>query len=113
MIGIDLALTNRFERVSQDGARRWRFVFSEAEWAVCMQGAKIAHRFAGSFSTKEAVMKALGGDLVGAYRRIEVLRSPTGFPYVTIDGKVRPDVAVSISHDGGFTIAVAVVQRQI
>jgi len=72
--------------------------------------------FAGRWAAKEAVSKVLGLGVRGVgWRDIEILRLPTGAPSVRLHGraKVRAEqlgmsrIAVSISHEGDYAIAIA------
>jgi phosphopantetheinyl transferase (holo-ACP synthase) len=61
--------------------------------------------FAATFAAKEAVMKVLGLTPATAWaRRIEIIRSGTGAPTARAGAH---EIQISISHDGGFVIAVA------
>lgn len=72
--------------------------------------------FAGRWAAKEAVSKVLGLGVRGVgWRDIEIVRLPTGAPSVRLDGraKVRAEqlgmgrIAVSISHEGDYAVAIA------
>ena len=72
--------------------------------------------FAGRWAAKEAVSKVLGLGVRGVgWRDIEILRLPTGAPSVRLHGraKVRAEqlgmsrIAVSISHEGDYAVAIA------
>jgi holo-[acyl-carrier protein] synthase len=72
--------------------------------------------FAGRWAAKEAVSKVLGlgGRGVG-WTEIEILRLPTGAPSVKLHGRAarRAEqmgmgrIAVSISHEGDYAVAIA------
>lgn len=72
--------------------------------------------FAGRWAAKEAVSKVLGLGVRGVgWRDIEVERMPTGQPTIVLHGRAaqRADqlgmarIAVSISHEAEFAVAVA------
>lgn len=72
--------------------------------------------FAGRWAAKEAVSKVLGLGVRGVgWRDIEILRLPTGAPSVRLHGRAarRAEqlgmgrVAVSISHEGDYAVAIA------
>jgi len=96
-----------------DGFRRR--VYTELEWQQC--GASYAS-LAGRFAAKEAVMKALG---VGgmAFRDIEIERTPSGKPEVTLHGRMSrraerigvTTIALSISHSRDNAVAIALAER--
>jgi len=67
-------------------------------------------KLAGRWAAKEAVLKALGGR--GRFPRmslVEVLPGRRGAPRVTLTREPTPEIAVSITHDGGMAMAVAAV----
>jgi holo-[acyl-carrier protein] synthase len=72
--------------------------------------------FAGRWAAKEAVSKVLGLGVRGVgWRDIEIDRLPTGQPSVRLHGRARERaeqlgmsrVAVSISHEDDFAVAIA------
>ena len=74
---------------------------------------------AGLWAAKEAVSKALGTGFVGfALRDIEILTDEDGAPHAYLRGGAQARLAalgalsiwVSISHDGGFAMAVAAAE---
>jgi phosphopantetheinyl transferase len=72
--------------------------------------------FAGRWAAKEAVSKVLGLGVRGVgWRDIEIVRLPTGQPTVRLHGRAKARaeqlgmgrVAVSISHEGEYAVAIA------
>lgn len=72
--------------------------------------------FAGRWAAKEAVSKVLGLGVRGVgWRDIEIARLPTGQPAVRLHGRARTRaeqlgmgrIAVSISHEGDYAVAIA------
>lgn len=72
--------------------------------------------FAGRWAAKEAVSKVLGLGVRGVgWRDIEILRLPTGAPSVRLQGRAKARaeqlgmgrIAVSISHEGDYAVAIA------
>ena len=79
--------------------------------------------FAGRFAAKEAVAKALGtgiGTKGVSFADMEILSDAYGMPCVTLTGKALQvykekkgrSISVSISHDGGFAIAVCHIEYE-
>ena len=75
-----------------------------------------AETFAGRWAAKEAVSKVLGLGVRGiGWRDIEIARLPTGQPAVRLDGRAAARaeqlgmgrIAVSISHEAEFAVAIA------
>jgi len=68
---------------------------------------------AATFAAKEAVSKALGvpGDL--AWHDVEVTRTETGRPIVTVAGAEHAELTwhLSLSHDGGVAVAMVIAER--
>ena len=103
------------------GERFLRRVYTAAETAYAMSGAKKAERLAGRFAVKEALMKALGtGKSNGIlWRDVETLRGRSGKPEVRLHGqavkwaKWRSGgvVHVSITHDGGKAVAFVIIEK--
>ena len=72
--------------------------------------------FAGRWAAKEAVSKVLGLGVRGVgWRDIEIQRLPTGAPAVRLHGRAKSRaeqlgmgrIAVSISHEGEYAVAIA------
>jgi holo-[acyl-carrier protein] synthase len=72
--------------------------------------------FAGRWAAKEAVSKVLGLGVRGVgWRDIEIARLPTGQPAVRLHGRAKSRaeqlgmgrIAVSISHEGEYAVAIA------
>ena len=72
--------------------------------------------FAGRWAAKEAVSKVLGLGVRGVgWRDIEIVRLPTGQPSVRLHGRAASRaeqlgmgrIAVSISHEGDYAVAIA------
>lgn len=110
MLGIDVVdierLRNRLESVPRLEER----LFTKEERIYCRSVFDPAQSFAGTLAAKEAVIKALRlGPLVAWSSRIEIVRMPHGVPHASVrDGHGPPtEVEVSISHDGGVAVAVA------
>lgn len=111
LIGVDIAEVKRFESVSD------RFVetcFTKKERDGFKPKRK-AESMAGSFSAKEAFAKALGTGLRGfSLNEVSVLHEDSGKPFFSFSENVKSllnrmgidRVDVTISHDGGFAIAV-------
>ena len=74
---------------------------------------------AGFWAAKEAIAKALGcgiGSRLG-FHDIHLFKDPRGAPYFTLSAHAQElhpirNSSLSISHDGGFAIAVVVIEMQ-
>ncbi len=115
--GIDAVEINRLDEINP--AIRARFiqrVFTPLEQAQLQNNSEA---LAGVFAAKEAVSKALGTGIGKVHwQDIEIIHALTGEPEVHLHGtalKVASALnlsewAVSITHDGGMAMAVAVAQ---
>ena len=120
-IGIDLIEVSRIEAsYERFGERFLNRVLLPSEIAYCLThrspGPFLAARFAG----KEAVSKAFGTG-IGAqlgWHDIEILRKPSGEPYVVLRGKGEVllkernarAVLISLSHTQAHATAVAILE---
>ena len=114
-VGVDLVEIRRVAGLAERYGRRFTGrVFTPAEETECGDRPE---SLAARWAAKEAVVKALGTGFgpVG-FRDIELLREGTGQPELRLNGKARAlaearglfSWAVSVSHDGGYAIALVV-----
>ncbi|MBI4231015.1 MAG: holo-ACP synthase [Planctomycetes bacterium] len=131
-IGTDLVEIGRIERaLARRGSRFLGRLLTPAERkAIAGRGAakrRVAERVGGRFAAKEAVLKLLGTGWGGGlgWRDVEILDTPgalrggeprSGEPRVRLSAKAARrartrgvrGVALSISHEANFALAVAV-----
>jgi len=113
-LGIDIVKVDRIAAaITRFGQRFADRVLTPREQRYVRQRPET---FAGRWAAKEAVSKVLGLGVRGVgWRDIEVERLPTGQPNIILHGRAaqRADqlgmgrVAVSISHESDFAVAVA------
>ena len=113
-LGIDIIKVDRIRAaIERFGDRFWRRVLTEGEHRYVRNRPE---NFAGRWAAKEAVSKVLGLGVRGVgWRDIEIVRLPTGQPTVKLGGRaaVRAEqlgmgrIAVSISHEGDYAVAIA------
>ena len=110
MIGIDIVKISRIEQLLHKHPKNaLRRFLSEEEIALC----KSTQSIAGFFAAKEAVAKALGcgiGNKCG-FKNIKIYKDANNAPYFTLDKSLIEEYKIqksslSITHDGGFAIAV-------
>lgn len=116
-IGNDIIEVDRLEKaVDRHGHHLINKIFSEKEQDYCLKFSNPFERFAGRFSAKEAVAKALGtgiGKEVN-WKEIEIINDErTGKPFVNLSEKVKlkfnnPKILVSLSHTSKYASAVAI-----
>lgn len=113
MIGIDLVSISRIEAFMKRFGQRGLEKFLAQSEIELVKSPKTA---AGFWAVKEAVSKALGcgigGDL--AFHDILITKTEKNAPRVTLSPQATAhhnvnDIAVSITHDAGLAIAVALI----
>ena len=121
-IGTDLAQIVRLEEAhGRRGQRMLDRLFTAGEQAYCDRRPKTRFtHYAGRFAVKEAVMKALGTGWRRGVRWVdlEVSRQPGQAPELVLHGRsaelaAEQNIArihISISHDAGLAMAVAVAE---
>jgi len=108
----------RVERVAKITPAARARIFTAEESATCeATPARRDERYAARFAAKEAVLKALGTGLSHGMRwhDVEVVQDASGAPGVCLHGQAKivaekkggAHVLLSLSHDGGFAIAMA------
>jgi len=113
-LGIDIIRVDRIGRsIARFGSRFSNRVLTPAEQRYVRDRPET---FAGRWAAKEAVSKVLGLGVRGiGWRDIEIERLPTGQPAVRLHGRaaIRADqlgmdrIAVSISHESEYAVAIA------
>jgi holo-[acyl-carrier protein] synthase len=108
VVGIDVVDIERLRAVMARSPRTSQRLFTAAERAYCEARPDPIVHFAGTLAAKEAVIKALAlGALPVWAGRIEIVRD-AGAPRVQVTGADASGVNISISHDAGVAVAVAV-----
>ena len=113
-LGIDIVKVDRIrEALARFGPRFSGRVLTAAEASYVRERPET---FAGRWAAKEAVSKVLGLGVRGVgWRDIEIARLPTGQPQVRLSGRAlaraeqlgMTRVAVSISHERDYAVAIA------
>jgi holo-[acyl-carrier protein] synthase len=113
-LGIDIIKVDRIAHtIERFGERFSRRVLTDAERRYVRNRPE---NFAGRWAAKEAVSKVLGLGVRGVgWTEIEIERLPTGQPNVRLNGRAarRAEqlgmgrIAVSISHEAEYAVAVA------
>jgi holo-[acyl-carrier protein] synthase len=111
MVGVDIVDIERLRAMLDDTPGLERRLFTEAERFYCRARRDPVTHLAGTLAAKEAVIKVLRlGPLTAWARRIEIVRDDSGVPSAHVrrgPAPVSEIVTVSISHDGGVAVAVA------
>jgi len=116
--GIDIVEISRMENMICKHERSLNRFFTAQELAYCFErGMARASSLAGIFAAKEAFFKIMGtGFRRGKWTDVEIIHDEWGAPIYNITGEYATWAAerftampaLSISHDGGYAIAMAV-----
>ena len=110
VVGVDVTVVDRIAGALRRNPRFAQRIYTDAEQRYA---AAKPERWASRWAAKEAVKKLYGsmGERMPAYKDIEVVRRRGGAPLVHVRGEPT-DIALSLTHDGGLAIAVAVSRGQ-
>ena len=104
-VGIDIIKIARVEKaVRKYGIHGLRVFMSDVE---IKHSSMAAQSIAGQWAAKEAVIKAIGYWI--PFTSIEVLKTELGSPYVMINKEAADHITISITHDGDYAVAVAIL----
>lgn len=121
-VGLDLVAVSSIEQSlrAAHGDHYLKRVYTEREVSDCRTATGVdPERLAGRFAAKEATIKVLALDDEGlSFRSIEVRREPSGRVYLELSGRAAElaagagviDLALSLTHEGGFAAAVVVAE---
>ena len=120
-VGIDLVSVAAVEEAVDAHAERYlERIYTERELDDCAHPLGVdAERLAGRFAAKEAVLKVLRPDDEAVpWRTIDVRRHRSGWVDLELSGRAAAlareagvgDMAVSITHEGGYASAVVVAE---
>ena len=117
MIGVDIVEIARIQNLDAESFANKILCQREREYLDAKL--KKAETLAGFFAAKEAVAKALGCGFTKdvTYKDIEVLHDENGAPICKLHGKAITllqhkgnEIYISISHDGGYAVAAAIIK---
>ncbi len=116
MIGIDITVISRVEKMYEKfGEKALKRFLSKKEIALVKRPAS----YAGFWALKEAASKAIGTGIGKdcSFHDIKITKLKTGQPQIKYNKKIRKkynihSTSVSITHDGGFAIAVVVNKQK-
>jgi holo-[acyl-carrier protein] synthase len=115
-IGNDILEIERIRgSISRHGQHFLNRIFTQKEQDYCYKFQDPIPHFAGRFSAKEAIAKALGTGFGPhlAWHDIEIINDDLGRPMVTFNDAAKkrfknPQLLISISHSQTHTTAVAI-----
>jgi len=93
-------------------------VFTEGEYAYCLDRRNPARHLTGRFAAKEACLKALGAGLSRGikWRDIEVVKRDDGSPGLILGGRAKAlmggdrQILLSLSYGAGLAVAFVVIE---
>lgn len=116
MIGVDLVSIERIQKLQERFGDRALQKYLSPEEILLVKNDSTA---AGFYAAKEAVSKALGVGISAqcSFFDIQIHKNALNAPYFTLSKKLIEAYAItgtalSITHDGGFAIAVAVIESK-
>jgi NAD(P)H-hydrate epimerase len=106
VVGVDVTVVDRIAGALRRHPRFAQRIYTDSEQRYA---AAKPERWASRWAAKEAVKKLYGsmGERIPSYKDIEVVRRRGGAPEVHVRGEPT-GIALSLTHDGGLAIAVAV-----
>lgn len=117
-IGLDMIETERMQSALSDNFRKR--VFSTAENNMLQARGSGAQQAAGCWAGKEALIKAMDDTTAFAsYKDIEVLRLPSGKPYIVLNGSIKKaadeigitNIHISITNLKDLVAAMVVLEK--
>ena len=115
-IGTDIILINRIENSLNKFGNKFLNKFLNKDEIIL---AKKTESIAGLWAAKEAISKALGCGIGSelAFHDISIHKNNRGSPYFVLSKEAQKQHKVStsslsISHDGGFAIAVVIIDTK-
>ncbi len=116
-IGTDIIQIDRIERSLEKFGDRFKEKYLTS---LEIDRTKKLESLAGLWAAKEAISKALGCGIGQelAFHDIEISKDPRGAPHFTLTARAQKkhqikESSLSISHDGGFAIAVVAIETKI
>jgi len=114
MIGIDIVSIKRFEKFLDKKTALQKYLSDEEILLITSPSTA-----AGFFAAKEAISKALGTGIGEkcSFKDIKIHKDSKGAPFYTLSSHIIEEfeiieTSLSISHDGGFAIAVASINTK-
>lgn len=115
-LGTDIVYINRFKELQNDTTFMNK-VFLTSELAYFESRNNNLATIAGMFALKEAFLKAIKKGINNyQLKDIEICHDNNNAPYITLHNELKNvlnnrSIAVSISHDGDYAIATAIINN--
>lgn len=109
-IGIEVADVGRFAHaLLRWGGRLKERLFTVRELDYCLAMRFPERHLSARFAAKVSVKKALGRNI--RFKDIEIIRDRGGRPSVEVKGLEGFEFSLSITHDGGLSLAQTIAQN--
>ena len=112
-IGTDIVKIDRMQELSND-KKFLKKVFTTKEIKYCNLYTDSYIHLSGKYACKEAIKKALLSESIVdniSLKNIEILNNSDKSPYVIINGINNIKCLISISHDGEYALAFALIEK--
>ncbi len=118
-IGIDIVKIKRMKDVSEKwGKKFFQKVLTENEIAYCYQKKIPYPSLAVRFAAKEALIKAIGSEVIVNMKDIEIINEKNGKPTLKVIGKLEKffkenkikHCHLSLSHEREFGVACVILE---
>lgn len=119
-IGIDIVKIDRMKAaVNKWGKKFLERIFTKDEIAYCYEHKEPYFSLAVRFAAKEALIKAIGAEIIVPLTAIEVVNNENGRPSIKVNGKLEEffkekpikHCHLSLSHEKEFGIACVVLEK--
>ena len=114
-IGTDIVQISRFKKSIETNTEKFlQKIFTSQEIEYCNSYSNSHIHFSGKYAAKESVKKALLSNNICEHISlydIQVLNRKDKSPYIIIDSLKNIKFHISISHDGDYAIAFAIIQK--
>jgi holo-[acyl-carrier protein] synthase len=121
-IGIDIVKIDRMKAAVDKWDRKFlERVFTEDEIAYCYQKREPYLSLSVRFAAKEALIKAVGGEIPVSLTDIEVVNFGSGRPFIKVKGHLESffkkksieHMHLSLSHEREFGVACVVLEGKL
>ena len=114
-IGTDIVRISRFKKLIKNNNEKFLDkIFTSIEIEYCNSYSDPHIHFSGKFAAKESIKKALLCNNICEHISlydIQVLNREDKSPYIIIDSLKNIKFNISISHDGDYAIAFAIIEK--
>ena len=113
-IGTDIVTISRIKELIIQNKEFLKKIFTDKEINYCNSYSDPHVHFSGKYAAKESIKKALLSHNICEHislSDIQVLNREDKSPYIIIDSVKNIKFNISISHDGDYAIAFAIIEK--